>query len=281
MGGLSRAAVAAVAAAVLVVVATAAAGTLATTQAGAAPGPSTASPQLPGGRAYTLHAANWTGGARPLVVALHGVGQSAARMAQITGLDAIADTYRLVVAYGQAAGTGARWNAGSCCGSTEQDEVSYVRAVVADAAARTPVDLTRVYVVGYSNGGMLAWRLACQARDLVAAVAVVAGALLVPCRSTPAVRAYHIHGTGDATVPLAGGRGFEGRTFPDSRTEPARVGPGSTVRQHWFAGGHLWPAWATPTVLSWLLRYRVIGSATPRPPAKPGPVPINSLTAAG
>lgn len=210
---------------------------------------------LAGGRTYLLHAAaQLAPAARPLVIALHGANHTAATMQRMSGLDVYADLHRLIVAYG--AGVGGRWNAGSCCTSAPQDDIGYLRALVADVARRTPIDRSRVYVVGFSNGGMMAWRAACEAPDLIAAAGVVAGALLVPCGQTR-VRLYHVHGRGDGTVPLAGGVGFEGHTFPDSRRESTRVAAGSVVTTEWWSGGHGWPGFATAAMVSTLTTVRL------------------------
>ncbi|HVQ95190.1 MAG TPA: PHB depolymerase family esterase [Mycobacteriales bacterium] len=245
-------------------------------RAGAAPGTRT----LAGGRVYILHApAQATALARPLVIALHGANQSATTMQRMSGLDSYSDAAHLVVAYGQ--GVDGRWNAGGCCASRPQDDIGYLRAVVADVARVTPIDPTRVYVLGFSNGGMMAWRAACAAPDLVAGAGVVSGALLIPCKQTK-VRVFHVHGTGDATVPLAGGKGFEGHTFPDSRNEAAQVAPGSAVRTFWWAGGHAWPASATGAIMLWLTPARRAGPpvvpgphSTPRSGVLPAPGPVN------
>ena len=50
-----------------------------------------------------------------------------------------------------------------------------MRAVVADVQRRYSVDPQRVYATGMSNGGMLAHRLACEAADVFAGIAAVAG----------------------------------------------------------------------------------------------------------
>ena len=57
------------------------------------------------------------------------------------------------------------------------DEVAFARAVVDTLAAMGVADRARVYAAGFSNGGMLALRLACQAEPIVAGVADVAGAM--------------------------------------------------------------------------------------------------------
>lgn len=253
--------------AVALIVAGTLGGLLVAGRAGAVPG----TIKLAGGRSYVLHApAQRTPAARPLVVALHGAAQSAVTMQKMSGLDSFADVNRLVVAYGE--GVDGRWDAGSCCADRPGDDIGYLRAVVADVARRTPIDRTRVYVVGFSNGGMLAWRAVCAAPDLFAGAAVVGGALLVPCAQAR-VRVFHVHGTFDATVPLAGGVGFTGHTFPDSRTEAARVAAGSTVRTSWWPGGHVWPSWTTATVMPWLTSVRRTGQ--PAVPAPPAPAPID------
>jgi poly(3-hydroxybutyrate) depolymerase len=248
-------------AAAALIVASTLAGLAIAGRAGAAPGTIT----LPTGRTYILHAATQSiPSARPLVVALHGANQSGVTMQRMSALDAYADAHRLVVAYGE--GINGRWDAGTCCASTPQDDVGYLRTVVADVAQRVLINPTRVYVVGFSNGGMMAWRAACEAPDLFVGAGVIAGALLVPCGPTP-VHVYHVHGTADTTVPLAGGRGFESRIFPDSRHELARVAVGSVIRTDWWSGGHSWPTWATSAVVSWLIFPRLIG--IPSSPIQP------------
>jgi polyhydroxybutyrate depolymerase len=67
------------------------------------------------------------------------------------------------------------------------------------------VDRTRVYSTGLSNGAFLSYRLACEASDLFAAVASVAGALGVAPPACAAsqerpVPLLEVHGTGDRIV---------------------------------------------------------------------------------
>jgi poly(3-hydroxybutyrate) depolymerase len=76
------------------------------------------------------------------------------------------------------------FDAGACCGdeessSSSSSDVDAALAAVRDASARVCVDPRRVWVVGFSVGGMLAHRLACEAPDVVRGVVSVAG-LLAP-----------------------------------------------------------------------------------------------------
>ncbi|WZB64082.1 prolyl oligopeptidase family serine peptidase [Achromobacter xylosoxidans] len=124
-----------------------------------------------------------------------------------------------VVAFLEGSGTtpGARtFNSGACCGYAQArqiDDVAYARSVVAMLVAQGRVDPARVYAVGFSNGGMMAYRLAAQAPELVAGVAVVSGTLDIdPALARVAKPVLHIHGTADPYVPYAGGVGAKATT---------------------------------------------------------------------
>jgi polyhydroxybutyrate depolymerase len=119
-----------------------------------------------------------------------------------------ADTHGFLVAFGQ--GERASWNAGSCCGTaqhTHVDDVDYLVAAVADAARRWPVDRSRVYVVGFSAGDMMAMRAECERPDVFAAASGVAGGLVMRCPASRAqIRIQHLHGMHDVdAVPFGGG----------------------------------------------------------------------------
>lgn len=202
-----------------------------------------------GGRTFRLHAPTVAQAPEPLVVALHGYSQSSAVWEPTTGLTPFSEG-RFALAYGE--GVGASWNAGpdapspqACCGTARDqhvDDVAYVAAVIAAAEALTPVDPARVYLIGGSNGGMMALKAGCNLPQ-VTAVVVVAGALLVPCPN--GVDTLHIHGTSDTTVPLAG-PGFQGTVFLPAVTEATRMPRGAVWAMLPFHGGHTWPGWVPP-----------------------------------
>ena len=103
------------------------------------------------------------------------------------------------------------------------NDVGYLVDLVHYVATLTPVDLHRVYIWGFSNGGMMAWRAVCQTRDIFAGAGVMAGALLVTCPRP--VHVVDLHGLRDTTVPyerrvLATTRT---RSFPDSADERRRA----------------------------------------------------------
>jgi polyhydroxybutyrate depolymerase len=105
----------------------------------------------------------------------------------------------------------ATWNAGNCCGSARDDnvdDVGFIRQVVANIGAQMNIDRKRVYATGMSNGGLMAYRLACEAADVFKAIAPVAGTDNTK-RCVPAhpVSVLHIHARNDMHVLFEGGAG--------------------------------------------------------------------------
>ena len=239
-------------------------------------------------RTYRLHLPPGESAApRALVIVLHGGGGSGASTDKHTHFSAEADRRHFIVAYPDgtdrtrpvmnAMGKAGflTWNAGACCGyavAHHIDDVAFIRAMVAAIGREQPIDPRRIYAAGISNGGMMSYRLACEASDLVAAVGVVSGVTVAePCNPAAPVAVIHIHGSADQNVPLKGGVGAKSvsRTnFPpvqrsidfwaaaDGCAVPVTSAPapgvalndyrscrgGSEVAYYLIAGGgHAWP----------------------------------------
>jgi polyhydroxybutyrate depolymerase len=120
--------------------------------------------------------------ATPLVLNFHGASSNAQQQRSLFSLmDATSDAKGFVVVYPQ--GVGDSWNAGACCGdamSQEVDDVGFARALVEYMTEHVCVDRKRVYATGFSNGGRMSYRLGCEAADMFAAIAPVAGTKSFP-----------------------------------------------------------------------------------------------------
>jgi polyhydroxybutyrate depolymerase len=185
-----------------------------------APGESTRT-LLHGGRerSYIVHLPPGHDPARPapVVLVLHGGGGHAGNAQRMTGFDAVADAEGFIVVYPN--GTGRlrdrllTWNAGRCCGYAAQqhiDDVGFARALLADLGAVARVDERRVYATGMSNGAIMAYRLACELSDVIAAIGPVAATQdPADCSPTRPVPVLHIHGDDDQHAPFEGGVGAE------------------------------------------------------------------------
>ena len=147
-------------------------------------------------------------GPAPLVVMLHGGFGTGTQAEQAYHWDAQARSAHFVVAYPD--GLDRAWNVGGgCCGvpgRTGADDVGFITRMVARISAEVRIDPDRIYATGISNGGMLAYRLAC-ATTIFAAIGPVAATELGSCRSPAPVSVIHIHGTADRNVPYGGGTG--------------------------------------------------------------------------
>jgi polyhydroxybutyrate depolymerase len=157
-------------------------------------------------RAYRLFTPPSDTGDLPLVVALHGGGNQAESLVEATQLDTAAAANGFLVAYPEAARV---WNGGFCCTGGRgdpSDDVRFLDRVITDVAARRDVDLERVYAVGVSAGGVMAYRLACDLAPRLAGIGSVAGTMLLDdCHPARAVTVVEIHGTADGIVPFEGG----------------------------------------------------------------------------
>ena len=140
-----------------------------------------------------------------MVIALHGGGGSGAQFEATSGLTQQADAARVAVVYpdGTAGGLGLRtWNGGGCCGhavAADIDDVEFMRQLIAHLTADYRIDRKRVYAAGHSNGGILAYRLACELPERIAAIAANAAAMMVDsCAPAHAVPVLHMHSRLDA-----------------------------------------------------------------------------------
>jgi polyhydroxybutyrate depolymerase len=193
------------------------------------------------GRPYTLTAPQGSDPAKPLplVVFLHGFTDNGVYDdLQLVKLRGQVDKKGFLYALpnGTPNGRGQRyWNAADgCCapaGSTV-DDVSFLRAVINDVSAQHAVDPSRVFFMGYSNGGFMTLRMVCEASELVTAVAIIAGSTWSdPARCGPGrpVSLLHVHGTADPTVH------YDGSTTEAHGSSPIGKYPGARETNARFA----------------------------------------------
>ncbi|RYE28646.1 MAG: polyhydroxybutyrate depolymerase, partial [Hyphomicrobiales bacterium] len=160
------------------------------------------------------------------IMYFHGYQGSAEETIADPGLLAVAR--RLGVALIAPGGAGHSW---SYPGSParHRDEFTFVGQVLDDVAARFPVDSRRILASGFSQGGSMVWYLACRMPTRFAAFAPIAGAFWEPLPERcdgPRPPLIHVHGTSDATVPLAGRALRSGARQGDVFRSLAIIAPG-------------------------------------------------------
>jgi polyhydroxybutyrate depolymerase len=166
-------------------------------------------------RTYRLYVPQRLQEPAPLLLVLHGGGGSGANMELMTrqGFNRMADRDGAIVVYPD--GIARNWNDGrsgvrSKAMEENVDDVGFFRTLVRDLSARYRVDAKRVYSTGISNGGFMSFRLACDAADVIAAIAPVASNLSADigprCKPSRPVAVAMMNGTDDPLVPWHGGQ---------------------------------------------------------------------------
>jgi polyhydroxybutyrate depolymerase len=148
----------------------------------------------------------------PLVIVLHGAQGSGRQISEFTGFNGFADKKTFIVLYPDA--FGGFWNDGrtdeySPSFTAKIDDVGFISSLIDEMHSHYNIDQGRVYAAGFSNGGMMVFRLGIAIPERLAAVASVAGALpkmLASATPAAAVPVLIINGTADRTVPWRGGR---------------------------------------------------------------------------
>jgi polyhydroxybutyrate depolymerase len=166
----------------------------------------------------------------PLLLALHGGGGSARHFQESRGFDAVADAHGLIVAYPDGVGRFRfrrhTWNSGyldTYSARQNVDDVSFLHGLLVHLRERYPVNVSRIYMTGHSNGGMMAYRFAAEHPGMLTAVAPVSASIggkmyeddplwVIP-EPSETCTVVHLHGYHDMHVPYDGGHGEKSRAY--------------------------------------------------------------------
>lgn len=144
-----------------------------------------------------------TGSAKklPVIIVLHGRDATPAFEQQRTNFTSVVNPSILVYP----TGVGESWNSGGCCGPAQAanlDDAGFVRAVLARVKATQPdASQGRAYLVGYSNGGKLALRLACVDGGDFSGVAVYGATDSEACVNRAPSQMLIMGGAQDTEIP--------------------------------------------------------------------------------
>jgi polyhydroxybutyrate depolymerase len=150
----------------------------------------------------------------PLVMVLHGYGAGGILQTAYFMLADVADElgFFLVAPDGTIDSQGHHfWNGtDTCCDidGKKPDDVGYLTGVIKEISQDYAIDPKRVYLVGHSNGGSMAFRLSCDRADMFAAMVSLAGPFFSDpsmCKPSVPVGVLHMQGTKDEDVPYDGG----------------------------------------------------------------------------
>lgn len=175
-------------------------------------------------RTYKVHLPESYSGNKKyaLVLVLHGLSDSPNLIELNSAFSKKADKENFIAVYPKGTGKKLSWNAKFCCGDSLRNNVNDIKfldEVIKTVGKDFAVDKERVFVVGFSNGGMMAYSLASELSH-VKGIGVVAGTIGSKTTKIPMpkgdVSVIAIHGERDQSVPLAGGGKFSFLSVDDS-----------------------------------------------------------------
>lgn len=184
-------------------------------------------------RSYILEAPRGLRLPAPAVFLLHGGSRSAEKVRRSTRFHEDGERLGFVTVYPD--GVGNQWNDAREAsavrgnqGGEDVDDVGFLVALARKLAADGIADPARIYATGTSNGGMMSFRLLCEAAGVFAAFAPVIASLPEKaehsCRPARPAPLLMINGTGDRLIPWEGGLvapmfpGDRGRVLPVEQT---------------------------------------------------------------
>jgi len=144
----------------------------------------------------------------PIVLCLHGLGDNMNNFFTI-GMNYIADTANFIVLTPEAVADpnfGTAWNSGASYSgiilNQDVDDVGFLGALLDTIIANYNVSTNNIFVMGFSMGGFMTNRLACELNQRFKAAASVSGTIgaSFTCSPASAIPFCHFHGTADATV---------------------------------------------------------------------------------
>ncbi len=159
----------------------------------------------------------------PLIMMLHGYSASGIWQEEYMKFRPLVDQEGFIYFYPDGNQDSLRnrfWNATDACCDFEESQVDdsgYLRALINELTTIFTIDAEKIFIVGHSNGGFMAYRMACDHSDVVSGIASLAGAAFIDhndCQPEYPVHVLQMHGTNDATILFDGGCFSPPRCYP-------------------------------------------------------------------
>lgn len=139
----------------------------------------------------------------PLLIVLHGLDSKVQRFIHSTGLIEIADQSGTIIAYPQIQSTD-QWG-GFIATSDHRSSAMFIRSLIKQIEGQQNIDRNKIFLSGFSTGGILVLGAMCDLYDEIAAFAVVSATLasqqLSGCKVKKPVPALIIAGRDDPVIP--------------------------------------------------------------------------------
>ena len=149
-------------------------------------------------REYKIYVPKDLGTKRPLLISCHGMNQDAAYQMGMLDIKSVADTAKFVTVFPE--GISKSWDI------TGNHDINFMLAIIDEMVEKYDIDRGRVYLSGFSMGGMFTYHAMNKIADRIAAFAPISGYPMGGATASPNVRPIpiiHTHGTSDDVVTFA------------------------------------------------------------------------------
>jgi len=150
----------------------------------------------------------------PVVIVLHGGSGNYQSVQGFTQMNFVSNQNDFLAVYPQGIGNappGYSWADGRNTTADQAgiDDVGFISKLIDTLSVNYNIDTNKVYICGFSNGGFMTQRLACEIPELFAAVGGLGCSmdtnLIQTCTPNQAVPMVYFSGTADPEVPYNGG----------------------------------------------------------------------------
>ena len=149
-------------------------------------------------REYKIYVPKDLGAKRPLLISCHGMNQDAAYQMGMLDIKSVADTAKFVTVFPE--GINKSWDISG------NRDINFILAIIDEMVEKYDIDRGRVYLSGFSMGGMFTYHAMNKIADRIAAFAPISGYPMGGATASPNVRPIpiiHTHGTSDDVVTFA------------------------------------------------------------------------------
>lgn len=149
-------------------------------------------------RNYLIYVPKNLGAKRPLLISCHGMNQDAAYQKNMLQIESVADTAKFLTVFPN--GIDKSWDLGG------EKDLRFMRAIIEEMVKKYDIDRNKIYLSGFSMGGMFTYFAMNRMADVFAAFAPISGypmwgASYTSSRPVPII---HTHGTSDDVVDFNG-----------------------------------------------------------------------------
>ena len=137
----------------------------------------------------------------PLVIALHGSLGSPTNFQATIDLESFLSD-NVTICY--ASSNGDTWE-----GTGDNDDILYLSGLIYHLKTNYNVDPSKVYILGHSNGGIMAYRSASEIEDTFAGVIGISATIANYAEFEYTGKAFHVHGMNDAVLPVEGNASYD------------------------------------------------------------------------